>query len=95
MIQSELSTKDKYLIYGYMFLVGKNGKRKKENEFLTPLLYVPCKLERNGVNINCIPQDEILSLNTGALAALMSKTDDEDEADLFSLIDSMYEEKGE
>ena len=82
MIQSELSTKDKYLIYGYMFLVGKNGKRKKENEFLTPLLYVPCKLERNGVNINCIPQDEILSLNTGALAALMSKTDDEDEADL-------------
>ena len=82
MIQSELSTKDKYLIYGYMFLVGKNGKRKKENEFLTPLLYVPCKLERNGININCIPQDEILSLNTGALAALMSKTDDEDEADL-------------
>lgn len=82
MLQSELSTKDKYLIYGYMFLVGRNGKSKKHNEFLTPLLYVPCKLERNGVNINCIPQDDILSLNTGALAALMKKSDDEDEVDL-------------
>ena len=82
MIQSELSTKDKYLIYGYMFLVGKSNKSKKHNEFLTPLLYLPCKLERNGVNINCIPQDEILSLNTGALAALMKKSDDEDEVDL-------------
>lgn len=82
MIQSELSTKDKYLIYGYLFLVGKSNKSKKQNEFLTPLLYVPCKLERNGVNINCIPQDEMLSLNTGALAALMKKNDDEDEVDL-------------
>lgn len=82
MIQSELSTKDKYLIYGYMFLVGKNGKSRKYNEFLTPLLYMPCRLERNGVNINCIPQDEMLSLNTGALAALMKKNDDEDEVDL-------------
>ena len=82
MIQSELSTKDKYLIYGYLFLVGKNNKSKKQNEFLTPLLYVPCRLERNGVNINCIPQDEMLSLNTGALAALMKKNDDEDEVDL-------------
>ena len=82
MIQSELSTKDKYLIYGYMFLVGKSNKSRKHNEFLTPLLYLPCKLERNGVNINCIPQDEMLSLNTGALAALMKKSDDEDEVDL-------------
>ena len=82
MIQSELSTKDKYLIYGYLFLVGKSNKTRKQNEFLTPLLYVPCKLERNGVNINCIPQDEMLSLNTGALAALMKKNDDEDEVDL-------------
>ena len=82
MIQSELSTKDKYLIYGYLFLVGKNNKSKKQNEFLTPLLYVPCRLERNGININCIPQDEMLSLNTGALAALMKKNDDEDEVDL-------------
>ena len=82
MIQSELSTKDKYLIYGYLFLVGKSNKSKKQNEFLTPLLYIPCRLERNGVNINCIPQDEMLSLNTGALAALMKKNDDEDEVDL-------------
>lgn len=82
MIQSELGQKDKYLIYGYLFLVGKSSKSKKHNEFLTPLLYMPCKLERNGVNINCIPLDEVLSLNTGALAALMRKNDDEDEVDL-------------
>lgn len=82
MIQSDLGQKDKYLIYGYLFLVGKSNKSKKHNEFLTPLLYMPCKLERNGVNINCLPLDEVLSLNTGALAALMRKNDDEDEVDL-------------
>ena len=82
MIQSELGQKDKYLIYGYLFLVGKSSKTKKHNEFLTPLLYMPCKLERNGVNINCIPLDEVLSLNTGALAGLMRKNDDEDEVDI-------------
>lgn len=82
MIQSELGQKDKYLIYGYLFLVGKSSKTKKHNEFLTPLLYMPCKLERNGVNINCFAQEEVLSLNTGALAALMRKNDDEDEVDL-------------
>lgn len=81
MIQSELSQKDKYLIYGYLFLVGKSSKNKKANEFLTPLLYMPCKLERNGVNINCMLQDEFLSLNTGALTALMKKSDDEDEVE--------------
>ena len=53
MIQSETSQKDKYLIYGYMFLTGKS-KSGKKNEFLTPLLYAPCRLERNGVNINCM-----------------------------------------
>ena len=83
MIQSELSQKDKYLIYGYLFLVGKNSKNKKAGEFLTPLLYVPCKLERNGVNINCILQEEMLSLNTGALTALMTKNGDEDEIEQF------------
>lgn len=83
MIQSELSQKDKYLIYGYLFLVGKSGKSRKGNEFLTPLLYMPCKLERNGVNINCILQDEFLSLNTGALAAMLQKNDDEDEVEQF------------
>lgn len=81
MIQSELSQKDKYLIYGYLFLVGKSSKNKKANEFLTPLLYMPCRLERNGVNINCMLQDEFLSLNTGALTAMMKKSDDEDEVE--------------
>ena len=81
MIQSELSQKDKYLIYGYLFLVGKNSKNKKTNEFLTPLLYMPCRLERNGVNINCMLQDEFLSLNTGALTAMMKKSDDDDEVE--------------
>lgn len=81
MVQSEMSQKDKYLIYGYLFIVGKNSKSKRQNEFLTPLLYMPCRLERNGVNINCIPQDEVLSVNTGALTALMKKSDDDDEVE--------------
>ena len=80
MIQSETSQKDKYLIYGYLFLVGK-AKAGKKNEFLTPLLYSPCRLERNGVNINCMLTDEFISLNTGALTALMKKSDDEDETE--------------
>ena len=80
MIQSETSQKDKYLIYGYMFLTGKS-KSGKKNEFLTPLLYAPCRLERNGVNINCMLTYEFLSLNTGALTALMKKNDDEDETE--------------
>ena len=80
MIQSETSQKDKYLIYGYLFLVGK-AKSGKKNEFLTPLLYSPCRLERNGININCMLTDEFMSLNTGALTALMKKSDDEDETE--------------
>lgn len=79
MIQSELNQKEKYLIYGYLFLVGGNSKSRKKNEFLTPLLYMPCKLERNGVNINCMLTDEFLSLNTGALTSLMQKNGDEEE----------------
>ena len=78
---SSAGVKDKYLIYGYLFLVGKSSKSRKANEFLTPLLYIPCHLERNGVNINCIPQEEVLSLNTGALTALMKKNDDDDEVE--------------
>lgn len=89
MIQSELSQKDKYLIYGYLFLVGKSSKSKKNNEFLTPLLYMPCKLERNGVNINCMLQDEFLSLNTGALTSMMKKNDDEDEVE--QLLDGLLD----
>ncbi|MFA7658274.1 MAG: AAA domain-containing protein [Candidatus Gastranaerophilaceae bacterium] len=88
MIQSELSQKDKYLIYGYLFLVGKSSK-KKDNEFLTPLLYMPCRLERNGININCMLQDEFLSLNTGALTAMMKKNDDEDEVE--QLLDGLLD----
>ena len=83
MIQSELNQKEKYLIYGYMFLVGGNSKNRKKNEFLTPLLYMPCKLERNGVNINCMLTDELLSVNTGAIASLMKKNDNEEEMEQF------------
>lgn len=89
MIQTEMSQKDKYLIYGYLFLVGKSNKSKKQNEFLTPLLYMPCKLEREGLNISCTLQDEVLSLNTGALTALMNKNDDEDEME--HMLDGLLE----
>ena len=51
LLQSSNEQKDKYLIYGYLFLVGKSSK-KRSNEFLTPLLYTPCRLEKNGININ-------------------------------------------
>ena len=92
MIQGEMNAKEKYLIYGYLFLVGKNSKARKNNQFLTPLLYVPCKLERRGINIVLTAQEDILSLNTGALAQLM-KRDDEQEADamLSGLLDVVPE----
>ncbi|MDD3012103.1 MAG: AAA domain-containing protein [Candidatus Gastranaerophilales bacterium] len=80
MLQAEISQKDRYLIYGYFFLAGKNAGRKRTEEFLTPLLYSPCKLERSGVNINCTLTEDTLSLNTGALASLL-KYDDEDRVD--------------
>lgn len=89
MIQSEMSQKDKYLIYGHLFLVGKNSKSKRKSEFLTPLLYAPCRLERDGVNIVCSLQDDVLSLNTGALTALMGKNDDEDEME--HMLDGLLE----
>ena len=89
MIQSEMSQKDKYLIYGHLFLVGKNSRTKRSNEFLTPLLYAPCKLEREGMSIICTLQDEVLSLNTGALTALMHKSDDEDEME--QMLDGLLE----
>ena len=85
MALSDMNQKDKYLIYGYLFLVGKN---KRSSEFLTPLLYMPCKLERDGKNIVCNLQDEVLSVNTGALISLMQKTDDDEmEHLLSSLVD--------
>lgn len=89
MIQSEMSQKDKYLIYGHLFLVGKNSRSKRKNEFLTPLLYTPCRLEREGMNITCTLQDDVLSLNTGALTALMKKSDDEDEME--HMLDGLLE----
>ena len=88
MVQSETGQKDKYLIYGYLFLTGKS-KTGRKNEFLTPLLYAPCHLERNGVNINCMLTDEFISLNTGALTALMKKSDDEDETE--SLLEGLLD----
>lgn len=88
MIQADTSQKDKYLIYGYLFLTGKT-KSGRKNEFLTPLLYTPCHLERNGVNINCMLTDEFISLNTGALTALMKKSDDEDETE--SLLEGLLD----
>lgn len=89
MILSEMSQKDKYLIYGHLFLVGKSSRSRRKNEYLTPLLYMPCRLERNGVNIDCVLQDEVLSLNTGALTALMRKSDDEDEME--HMLDGLLE----
>lgn len=81
MLLSDNSQKDKYLIYGYLFLVGKNSKTKRKNEFLTPLLYAPCKLERVGLNIECSLLEETLSLNTAALTSLMNVSGEEDEID--------------
>ncbi len=81
MLLSENSQKDKYLIYGYLFLVGKNAKTKRKNEFLTPLLYSTCKLERVGMSIECSIQEEGLSLNTAALTSLMNLSGEEDEID--------------
>lgn len=92
MIQGDMSQKEKYLIYGYLFLVGKNSRAKKNNEFLTPLLYAPCKLERAGTKISCCISEDMLSLNTGALAQLVKK-DDEEEVDqmLSGLLDVVPE----
>ena len=89
MLLSENSQKDKYLIYGYLFLVGKNAKTKRKNEFLTPLLYSTCKLERVGMNIECSLQEEGLSLNTAALTSLMNLSGEEDEID--SMLDGLLE----
>ncbi|MCD7780295.1 MAG: AAA domain-containing protein [Candidatus Gastranaerophilales bacterium] len=89
MLLGENSKKDKYLIYGYLFLVGKNAKTKRKNEFLTPLLYSACKLERTGMNIECSLQEEGLSLNTAALTSLMNLSGEEDEID--NMLDGLLE----
>ncbi len=88
MIQSEMNQKEKYLIYGFLFLVGKNGKTKKNNEFLTPILYAPARLERAGVNIQLSILEDTLSLNTGAIAQLIQREDEQEvDAMLGGLLD--------
>ncbi len=88
MIQADMNQKEKYLIYGFLFLVGKNGKSRKNNEFLTPLLYAPAKLERVGVNIQLTIQEDVLSLNTGAIAQLIQREDEQEtDAMLSGLLD--------
>ncbi|MFA6989114.1 MAG: AAA domain-containing protein [Candidatus Gastranaerophilaceae bacterium] len=79
MIHSDTSQKEKYLIFGFFFIEGRSG-RKKGGDFLTPLFYVPCKLERSGTNICCTLSEDTISLNTGALAGLLTY-DNEDEAE--------------
>ena len=79
MVQASMNQKDKYLIYGFLFLKGKS-KYKKNNEFLTPILYAPAKLEREGLKIKLTIQEDVLSLNTGAIAQLIHR-DDEQETD--------------
>ncbi|MDO5437560.1 MAG: AAA domain-containing protein, partial [bacterium] len=92
MIQAEVSQKEKHLLYGYLFLVGKNSRARKNNEFLTPLLYSPCKIEREGKNLSISIQEDTLSLNTGALSQLMKKDDEEEiDAMLQGLIDVVPE----
>ncbi|MCQ2958365.1 MAG: AAA domain-containing protein [Candidatus Gastranaerophilales bacterium] len=88
MVQSDTSQKDKYMIFGFLFVEGKSNKKKSAPEFLTPLLYIPCKLERSGTNLALILTEESLSLNTGALSALMECKDEDQAENLFcGLID--------
>lgn len=78
MVQSEASRKDYQLIYGFLFL---KGRSRKKEEFLTPLLYVPCRLERDGFDIKCTLQDDYLSINTSALVSLMEFDEEDDTAE--------------
>ena len=92
MIQGESESKDKYLLYGYLFLEGKNSKAKKNNDFLTPLLYAPCSLNRSDTKIELSLEDDFLSLNTGALASLIKSKDEEEvDAMLSALLDVVPE----
>lgn len=81
MVQAEVSKKDYQLIYGYLFLKGKSAESRKKEDYLTPLLYVPCRLEREGMDINVSALDENISLNTSALVSLMNFDDDDETAD--------------
>ncbi len=81
MVQSEVSKKDYQLIYTYLYLKGKSTENRKKENYLTPLFYVPCRLEREGLDINCILLDDNISLNTSALVSLMNFDDDDETAD--------------
>ena len=81
MVQAEISKKDYQLIYGYLFLKGKSSESRKKEDYLTPLLYSPCKMERDGMDINCTLLDENISLNTSALVSLMNFDTDDETAD--------------
>ena len=69
--------------------MGKNTKSKRKNEFLTPLLYSTCKLERVGMNIECSLLEEGLSLNTAALTSLMNLSGEEDE--IYNMLDGLLD----
>jgi superfamily I DNA/RNA helicase/very-short-patch-repair endonuclease len=84
MIHADTSQKEKYLMLGFFFLEGKSSGRKKSGEFLTPLFYVPCRLERSGVNLCCILSEDTISLNTGALSALLKYENEEEAEPLFA-----------
>lgn len=88
MIQSNVNQKEKYLIYGFLFLTGKNTKSRKNNEFLTPILYVPVKIEREGINFKISITEDTISLNTGAIAQLIQREDEQEtDAMLEGLLD--------
>jgi len=81
MVQAEVSKKDYQLIYSYLFLKGKSSESRKKENYLTPLLYAPCRLEREGLDINCTLLDDNISLNTSALVSLMNFDEDDETAD--------------
>lgn len=88
MIQSNVNQKERYLIYGYLFLVGKNTKSRKNNEFLTPILYAPAQIDREGTNLKISITEDSLSLNTGAISQLIQREDEQEtDAMLEGLLD--------
>lgn len=89
MVQAEMSKKDYQLICGYLFLKGKSSESRKKEDYLTPLLYSPCKLEREGMDINLTILDENISLNTSVLVSLMNFDADDETAE--HLIEGLIE----
>ncbi len=83
MLQADTMQKDRYMIFGFLFLEGKLNKKKNGGEFLTPLLYCPCRMERSGANLALILTEDDLSLNTAALSALLQYEDEDEAENLF------------